>query len=80
MATLTDFLQRRLENSQAQREKERERLTKDDYQRAREELNNTSLSLESTSSLAQRFAIRRKNTKTSLRRNTRKNSFIIVTT
>jgi len=38
--TLTNFLQQRFEISQVQKEKEEEKLTKDDYQRAREELNN----------------------------------------
>ena len=39
VTTLTNFLQQRYECSQVQKEKEKEKLTKEDYQRAREELN-----------------------------------------
>lgn len=41
VTTLADFLQRRFENGQALKEKEKEKLTEDDYQLLREELNNT---------------------------------------
>ena len=39
LTTLTNFIQKRYECSQAQREMEKGYLTKDDYRRAREELN-----------------------------------------
>ncbi len=41
VANLTQFVQQRFEISQVQKEKERTKLTRDDYKSAREELNNT---------------------------------------